>query len=84
MRKYPLVDFLTRQASSTYTFRNSQLTIPKGQVVGVPVHSIHCDPEIYPKPEMYDPERFIGEAVRSRQSMHYLPFGYGPRNCLGN
>ncbi|XP_018406375.1 PREDICTED: probable cytochrome P450 6a13 [Cyphomyrmex costatus] len=84
MRKYPLVDLLTRQASSAYTFKNSQLTIPKGQIVGIPVHAIHFDPDIYPKPEIYDPERFIGDAAaRSKQSMHYMPFGYGPRNCIG-
>ncbi|KAG5313373.1 C6A13 protein, partial [Acromyrmex insinuator] len=83
IRKYPIVDVIMRQASSAYTFRNSQLTIPKGQIVNIPVHSIHFDPDIYPKPETYDPERFIGEAARFRQSMHYIPFGYGPRNCLG-
>ncbi|KYN40885.1 Cytochrome P450 6B1 [Trachymyrmex septentrionalis] len=83
LRKYSIADVIMRQASSAYTFRNSQLTIPKGQVVNIPVHAIHLDPDIYPKPEIFDPERFIGEATRSRQSMHYIPFGYGPRNCLG-
>ncbi|XP_011705572.1 PREDICTED: probable cytochrome P450 6a14 [Wasmannia auropunctata] len=72
-----------RQSSSTYTFRNSQLTVPKDQIVGIPVHSIHFDSEIYPKPENYDPERFIDKAAWSRQSMHYMPFGHGPRNCIG-
>jgi len=83
LRLHPPIDSLMRQASSTYTFRNSQLTISKNQVVVIPSYSIYLDPEIYPKPEIYDPERFIGEAARSRQSMYYIPFGYGPRNCIG-
>ncbi|XP_018059038.1 PREDICTED: probable cytochrome P450 6a13 [Atta colombica] len=82
MRKYPVIDIITRQASSDYTFRNSQLTIPKGQVIHIPVYSIHFDPDIYPKPEIYDPERF-DEVARFRRSMHYMPFGFGPRSCIG-
>lgn len=83
MRKYPITAVISRQASSTYTFRNSQLTVPKGQIVNISVSGIHFDPEIYPKPEIFDPERFIGEAARFRNSMHYLAFGHGLRNCIG-
>jgi len=82
--KISIIDIITRQASLDYTFRNSQLTIPKSQVIHIPVYiySIHFDPDIYPKPEIYDPERF-DEATRFRRSMHYMPFGFGPRNCIG-
>ncbi|EDW32573.1 GL10370 [Drosophila persimilis] len=47
------------------------------------VHSIHHDPEIYPQPEHFDPSRFEADQVKSRHPMAYLPFGDGPRNCIG-
>lgn len=83
LRKYPVADLLRRRSTSTYTFRNSEITIPENVLIGIPVCGIHFDPEIYPSPEVYDPERFIGDAVKSRHSMHYFPFGYGARNCVG-
>jgi len=50
----------------------------------IPVHAIHRDPTIYPKPDVFDPERFNEEAVQSRHAMSYLPFAHGPRNCIGS
>ena len=49
----------------------------------VPIYSIHRDPTIWPNPEKYDPERFSPEAKQSRDPYLYLPFGSGPRNCIG-
>ncbi|KAM0727283.1 putative cytochrome P450 6a13 [Formica fusca] len=83
LRKYPIADTIMRQSSTAYTFKNSEVTIPKDQVVIIPIYGIHFNPKIYPKPEIYDPERFIGEEAPSRQAMHYIPFGHGPRNCIG-
>ncbi|XP_070160270.1 cytochrome P450 6B5-like [Polyergus mexicanus] len=83
LRKYPVADIIMRQSSTAYTFTNSEVTIPKDQIVIIPVYGIHFNPEIYPKPENYDPERFIGEEAPSRQAMHFIPFGHGPRNCIG-
>ncbi|KAL6421692.1 hypothetical protein ACFW04_010930 [Cataglyphis niger] len=83
LRKYPISDIILRQSSTPYTFKNTKVTIPKDQIVIVPVSGIHFNPEIYPEPEIYDPERFIGEGAPSKQAMHFLPFGYGPRNCIG-
>ena len=66
-----------------YTFKGTKITIPKGTKVWVPVYGIQHDPNIYPKPEVFDPERFEDDAFASRHPMSYLPFGDGPRNCIG-
>ncbi|XP_003704281.2 putative cytochrome P450 6a14 [Megachile rotundata] len=83
LRKYPPLPFLSREATENYTFENPKLTVRKHDKVWIPLFSIHRDPAIYPNPEKFDPERFSEEAVKSRHPMHYIPFGDGPRNCIG-
>ncbi|XP_003704279.2 putative cytochrome P450 6a23 [Megachile rotundata] len=83
LRKYPVLPMLTRQALEDYTFRGTKVTIPKGTQVWIPVIGIQSDPNIYPNPETFDPERFEEEAVAARHQMTFLPFGDGPRNCIG-
>jgi len=83
LRKYPPATFLMRQSTSSYIFDGTKVNIPEGQKVWIPIYAIHRDPSIYPKPDVFDPERFTQEAVESRHPMVYLPFGDGPRNCIG-
>lgn len=67
-----------------YTFSGINVTIPKGQRVWVPAYAIQRDSKYYPDPEIFDPERFNEEEVKLRHPMLFLPFGDGPRNCIGN
>lgn len=52
-------------------------------MVWVPTLGIHRDPDNYPNPDEFNPERFSKEAIEARHPMTYLPFGDGPRNCIG-
>lgn len=84
LRKHPPVPVLTRETLEDYTLEDLNLFIPKGQKVWIPLFSIHRNPEYYPKPAVFDPERFLDEGVKSaRHPLTYLPFGDGPRNCIG-
>ncbi|XP_035688030.1 cytochrome P450 3A8-like isoform X2 [Branchiostoma floridae] len=59
------------------------LKIPKGMTVLIPVLAIHYDPERWPEPKKFIPERFTAEEREKRDQYDWLPFGAGPRNCIG-
>ncbi|XP_055632908.1 probable cytochrome P450 6a14 [Toxorhynchites rutilus septentrionalis] len=83
LRKYPPVDNLFRVSNAQYTFPNTAYTIPAGTFLQIPVYAMHHDPQYFPEPEQFKPDRFLPEAVKSRHPYVYLPFGEGPRNCIG-
>ena len=59
------------------------MTLYKGQVVEIPIYAIHHSEEYYENPEKFNPERFLPENRDQIIPYTYLPFGSGPRNCIG-
>ena len=82
MRLCPPLHIFDRKCEETCQI-NERLTIPSGMDVIVPIYALHHDPEAWPDPEVYDPERFRGPAKDTRHPFQFLPFGAGPRNCIG-
>ncbi|XP_013140331.1 PREDICTED: cytochrome P450 6B2-like [Papilio polytes] len=78
-----IVDPLHRNAKHDYKVPGTDVVIQKGQTVLVSPRSLHYDEQYYPNPHKFDPERFSPEAVGERHSCAYIPFGVGPRNCIG-
>ncbi|CAL1542162.1 unnamed protein product [Lymnaea stagnalis] len=81
LRLFPLLSYIMRIAAETKTYNG--VTIPKGAVVQIPTGHIMVDPEYWPDPLKFDPDRFSPENKAGRDPISFLPFGYGPRVCLG-
>lgn len=83
LRKYPIVDFLQRSAVEEYELPETNLKLAKNQVVLISTYGIHHDEKYYPNPTKFDPERFTPDEIAARHPCAYLPFGVGPRHCIG-
>lgn len=57
--------------------------IEPGEIVGIPIHAIHMDEKYFPQPQKFDPERFSDDNKHNIKPGTYMPFGIGPRNCIG-
>lgn len=82
MRLYPPVWAFERQAIEPDEVLGFE--IPKRAIVGVCPYTLHRHPAYWSNPEGFDPDRFLPEAAAARPRYAYLPFGGGPRTCIGN
>ncbi|XP_064214411.1 probable cytochrome P450 6a14 [Tribolium castaneum] len=83
LRKYPPLSFLTRECVQDYKIPDQDVIIEKGTKVVISILGMHRDQEFYPDPETFDPGRFSEGNVVSRHQYAYIPFGEGPRICMG-
>ena len=75
LRKYPPGNVLIRVCNKEYKVPGTNYVIDKGSNIMLPMRAIHNDPEYFPNPEIFDPERFSPEAVKERHPFAFLPFG---------
>jgi len=81
LRLYPPFWMVDRMALSDD--RVGDLVIPRGSTVVVFVYGVHHSPQYWPNPESFDPERFSKSNGMQHPAFAYLPFGAGPRGCIG-
>ncbi|RZB40990.1 p450 domain containing protein [Asbolus verrucosus] len=83
LRMYPPAPLTNRKCVKDYKLPDEDIIIEKGTSVVIPIMGIHYDEDYYPNPKKFDPERFTEENKSSRHHYAHLPFGEGPRNCIG-
>ncbi|XP_039452385.1 probable cytochrome P450 6a14 [Culex pipiens pallens] len=83
LRLYPSVPVLERKTFQSYKIPDSDVTIPKGMKIHIPVFAIQRDEQYYPEPLKFNPDRFHPSEVAKRHSSTFLPFGDGQRACIG-
>jgi len=82
LRLYPPFWMIDREAVADD--RAGEIEIPRGSTVIVYVYGAHHAPRYWERPESFEPERFIKANEKLRTPFTYLPFGGGPRVCIGN
>ena len=76
---HPTVSIVVRQLKCPVTTWQTERA--PGDVIGVALPALHADPQVWPDPSAFDPERFLG---RRPSPTEYSPFGYGHRRCPGS
>lgn len=82
MRLYPVAQATLREANQDLEICG--VPVKKGETVSAPFWAVHHDPRWYPNPKTFDPERFSPENEKNIPKYAYIPFGGGPRVCIGN
>lgn len=81
LRLYPSGHTVPRRATTDDTLRGHP--IPAGRIVAVSLWGIHRNPKVWTDPRAFRPERFAPPATAEIDRYAYLPFGAGPRACIG-
>lgn len=81
MRIYPSVPLIGRK--TTDDLEIDDYKIPPNQWVTLFIGSLHRDPQYFPDPLIYNPDRFLPENVKKRHAYSFIPFSAGRRNCIG-
>nr|WDY85986.1 cytochrome P450 9Z214 [Pagiophloeus tsushimanus] len=89
LRKWPPVVGIDRVCTKPYTIKpvypdEKPVHLKVGDLLLLPMKGIHRDPKYYPEPEKFDPERFSDENKDLIKPYTFIPFGAGPRNCIGS
>jgi len=81
MRLYPPAPGIGREAKTAFELGGRP--IKAGTRIHIPVFALHRNVRLWKRPNAFDPDRFAAEPVKARSRYAYLPFGGGPRICIG-
>jgi cytochrome P450 len=81
MRQTPASWFVSRTTLQDVDLGGNR--IPAGSNFLISIPTLHNNPNVWPEPARFDPDRFLPEAVARRSPNAYIPFGRGPHACIG-
>ncbi|XP_018393741.1 PREDICTED: cytochrome P450 4C1-like [Cyphomyrmex costatus] len=81
LRLYPSVPFISRVLGKDVKLQS--YLVRAGTTTFINIYGVHRDPNFWPNPDIFDPDRFLPENIRNRHPYSYIPFSAGPRNCIG-
>nr|ACI25369.2 CYP4CB1 [Liposcelis bostrychophila] len=82
LRLYTVVTAVARRVEEDFELSEHQV-VPKGVEIVLLLSALHRNPEIFPNPDIFDPDRFSPEVNQERDSFAFVPFSAGSRNCIG-
>ncbi|KAK5643677.1 hypothetical protein RI129_007522 [Pyrocoelia pectoralis] len=83
LRLYPPVPIIGREIKEDVKLASGDYTIPAGSALAIATFRTHRRPDIYPNPDVYDPDNFLPQRTASRHYYSFIPFSAGPRSCVG-
>ncbi|KAL7026334.1 hypothetical protein ACKWTF_013867 [Chironomus riparius] len=83
LRRYPVIDTHLRKSVKEYKIPNTNLVIPAGCPIFIPVGAVQNDEKYFENPQKFNPERFTPENIKKQIPYTYMPFSEGPRICIG-
>ncbi|XP_026749603.2 cytochrome P450 6B5-like [Galleria mellonella] len=83
LRIHPATGVFVRECNQKTQIPNLNTTLDEGVRILIPVYALHHDPQYFDNPEEFRPERFSPEEFSNITKYSYLPFGEGPRACIG-
>ena len=85
LRIYTPVIRMPRVATADYMLEHEgrEIFVPKGTPLNLAFYAVHHDPEYWEEAPKFDPDRFLPENRHKIKQFSFLPFGAGPRNCIG-
>jgi cytochrome P450 len=81
MRLYPPAPVMNRVAATDMVLGGRKIV--KGTLIVIPIYAIHRHRRLWTEPDMFDPTRFAADREKAYARAQYMPFGFGPRFCIG-
>lgn len=83
LRLYPPVPIIARKLNQDVPLASEKYVLPAGCTVVIGTIKIHRRADIYPNPDVFDPDNFLPERTQDRHFYSFIPFSAGPRSCVG-
>ncbi|CAD6225941.1 GSCOCT00005801001.2-RA-CDS [Cotesia congregata] len=81
LRLYPSVSVISRKIHEDLVLKHCY--VPRGTTLALRIFDTHRDPNFWPRPNVFDPDRFLPENSLGRHPFSFIPFSAGSRNCIG-